>query len=305
MFRIRLLALLLLPITLNCCRPSKSDYPPLGNAQEFSEYWDTGLAEISTFDLVQARYGNLNHGIATMIYVHEGFSASKQVKLDFPENSPDDVVPILKLNLTKDFLTGMYPYKLMLSVFTPRTESPRSLKEVVSVQEWCGTTYLQLNLDDKDYNLISFSYFEAEGDRKRKIEESILEDEIWNRIRLAPDKLPVGKIRILPGLFYIRFTHGDPVPAFASAQIQKISEKVSRYELLYPELKRTLKIDFESAFPYKIVGWEETYPDGDFRSEPRLLTTTAKFRRLSRIAYWEKHFPADRILRNDLGLPVN
>ncbi|EQA45240.1 hypothetical protein LEP1GSC050_3494 [Leptospira broomii serovar Hurstbridge str. 5399] len=305
MFRIPFLTLLLFPLTLHCCHPSKSGYTPLSNAQEFSKYWDSGLAEITTFDLVQARYGNLNHGIATMIYVHEGFSDSKQVKLDFPENSPDDIVPVLKLNLTKDFLTGVYPYKLMLSIFTPRTELPRSLKEVVSVQEWCGTTYLQLNLDDKDYNLISFSYFETEGDRKSKIVESILEDEIWNRIRLAPEKLPTGKIRILPGLFYIRFVHRDPIPAVANAQIKKISEKISRYELEYPELKRTLKIDFESAFPYRIGGWEETYPDGDFRSEPRMLTTTAKFRRSSRIAYWERHFPADRILRNDLGLPIN
>lgn len=305
MFVIRPLAFLLLPLTLNCCCPSKSDYPALKNAQEFSKYWDSGLAEITTFDLVQARYGNLNHGIATMIYVHEGFSDSKQVKLDFPENSPKDVVPVLKLNFTKDFLTGIYPYKLMLSVFTPRTESPRSLKEVVSIQEWCGTTYLQLNLDNKDYDLISFSYFEKEGDRKSKIQESILEDEIWNRIRLAPEKLPTGKVRILPSLFYIRFVHRDPVPAVANAEIKKISETIYRYKLEYPELKRTLKIDFETAFPHKISGWEETYPDGDFRSEPRMLTTTVKFRRSSRLAYWERHFPADRSLRNDLGLPVN
>ncbi|EPG73522.1 hypothetical protein LEP1GSC058_3503 [Leptospira fainei serovar Hurstbridge str. BUT 6] len=305
MFGIRPLAWLLLLLTLNCCRPSKSDYPALKNAQEFSKYWDSGLAEITTFDLVQARYGNLNHGIATMIYVHEGFSDSKQVKLDFPEHSPNDVVPVLKLNFTKDFLTGIYPYKLMLSVFTPRTELPRSLKEVVSIQEWCGTTYLQLNLDNKDYDLISFSYFEKEGDRKSKIQESILEDEIWNRIRLAPEKLPTGKVRILPSLFYIRFVHRDPVPAVANAEIKKISETIYRYELEYPELKRTLKIDFETAFPHKILGWEETYPDGDFRSEPRMLTTIAKFRRSSRIAYWERHFPADRSLRNDLGLPLD
>nr|MBC8451166.1 hypothetical protein [Planctomycetota bacterium] len=57
----------------------------------------------------QARYGEVHAGQAVLIFVTEDLSRSKQVKLDSVAGAGDDRVPVLKLNLTKKFDTGVYP----------------------------------------------------------------------------------------------------------------------------------------------------------------------------------------------------
>jgi alkaline phosphatase len=47
---------------------------------------------------------------------------------------------VLKLNMTREFVTGVYPYNTMLSVFTPVEVEARSPKLTASVTEWCGQT---------------------------------------------------------------------------------------------------------------------------------------------------------------------
>ena len=81
----------------------------------FKSYWYNGEAEITSFDLQQARYGHTYPGQAVMIFVTEDFSKAKQVKLDHPEEAGNDRINVLKLNLTKKFNTGIYPYSMMLS----------------------------------------------------------------------------------------------------------------------------------------------------------------------------------------------
>src|SRR5690606_13528887 len=72
---------------------------------QFGKYWFQGKAEISSFDLVQYRYGEAREGEAVMIFVTEDFSKKKHVKLDDPETAGNDAVKVLKLNKTKDFVT--------------------------------------------------------------------------------------------------------------------------------------------------------------------------------------------------------
>ena len=80
-----------------------------------------------------------------MIFVTEDFSKSKQVKLDNPQERPSDAQKVMKLNMTREFLTGVYPYHTMLSVFTPVYEEVPSPKLTASVTEWCGQSFSQLN----------------------------------------------------------------------------------------------------------------------------------------------------------------
>ena len=75
----------------------------------FKKYWYAGKAEITSYKLEQARYGELRNGKAVLIYVTEPFSADKQVKAD--QNAPSNI-SVLKLNSTKKFLTGIYPYSI-------------------------------------------------------------------------------------------------------------------------------------------------------------------------------------------------
>jgi len=130
---------------------------------QFKDYWYQGKAEITSYNLQQARYGEIHKGDAVFIFVTEDFSKKKQVKLDYPSKNLKDAVPILKLNATRKFNTGIYPYSTMQSVFTPvnQKEDNGSLKVATSSQEWCGHTFMQLNQRGNNYQVQSNSYFES------------------------------------------------------------------------------------------------------------------------------------------------
>lgn len=275
---------------------------------EFGAYWHQGKAEVARFALRQARYGELRDGNAVMIFVTEDFLRDKQVKLE-SDPAGKDAVPILKLNFTKEFNTGIYPYSMMTSVFTPVAldRYPNSLKVTTTSQEWCGHTFTQLNFRSNSYNVRNFSYFESEGDRDYSIDVALLEDEIWNRIRINPASLPTGEIRIIPGTMTARLRHTEAQVETANAAISSIGPGASgtelvRYKLEYPKPGRTLSIDFEKAFPHRIQSWSETYRDG---SGPRaqVLTTTAVRTHELMIDYWRHNALVDDSLRQQLGLP--
>ena len=64
------------------------------------------------------------------------------------------------------------------------------------------------------------------------------------------------------------------------------------YIVQYPTDDRTLTIIFESQFPHKIVGWEETY-----KSKDNLLTSRAVLKKTITTDYWNHNAPADSTLR--------
>ncbi|MGB5358593.1 MAG: septum formation inhibitor Maf, partial [Eudoraea sp.] len=70
---------------------------------EFKEYWYAGEAEITSYKLEQARYGELREGHAVLIFVTEPFLADKQVKAD---RSNSENIQVLKFNSTKKYFTG-------------------------------------------------------------------------------------------------------------------------------------------------------------------------------------------------------
>lgn len=275
---------------------------------EFGAYWHQGKAEVARFALRQARYGELRDGNAIMIFVTEDFLRDKQVKLE-SDPTGKDAVPILKLNFTKEFNTGIYPYSMMTSVFTPVAldRYPNSLKVTTTSQEWCGHTFTQLNFKSNGYNVRNFSYFESEGDRDYSVDPALLEDEVWSRIRINPASLPTGDIRIIPGTMTARLRHTEAQVETANATISSIGMGASgtelvRYKLEYPKSERTLSIDFEKGFPHRIQGWSETYRDG-FGPRAQVLTTTAVRTNELMIDYWRHNAIVDDSLRRQLGLP--
>jgi len=268
---------------------------------DFDKYWYAGKAELSSYDLEQARYGEIHKGESVLIFVTEDFSASKQVKLDYPSKNPKDAVPIMKLNQTKKFLTGIYPYSMMTSTFTPinRKQHPHSLKVTTTSQEWCGHTFTQLNWNKNNYELNDFSYFESEGDRNQKIDNAILEDELLNLIRINPDLLPLGNVQLIPGTMSARLRHQALQATSAETTLDR-KEEVAIYIINYPSEKRTLKINFQNKFPFEILGWEESYLDGF--SNPQMLTTKATRKKTIQLDYWNKHDVADLKWREKLDL---
>lgn len=273
---------------------------------QFAEYWYQGKAEISSYALEQARYGEIHDGHAVLVYVTEDFSKKKQVKLDHPEQAGADRVPILKLNFVKKFTTGIYPYSLMQSVFSPVDVQayPHALKTSMSAQEWCGHTFTQYNLQGKQYRIHGFSYFESEGDVELKLPAVWLEDEVWTRIRLQPQSLPTGTVEMVPASFYLRLAHKpfEVQQAEATLSSPENEPQTRIYELYYPAHNRRLRIRFESEFPHRILSWEEQYPDG-FGPNAKVLTTKASLINRLNTAYWRQHNNEHEGLRAQLGLP--
>lgn len=295
-------------LVLMACTTTQSQNLMQPSPQDFNSYWYAGEAEITSYELKQARYGEIHEGEAVLVFVTEPFSRSKQVKLDDWRNETPDNVSVLKLNMTKKFLTGIYPYSMMSSIFKPVSydKHPNLLKVTTSSQEWCGHTFMQLNLREDDYRLRGFSYFESEGDVDVAVPNALLEDEIWTQIRLNPGGLPTGKIKILPGTFYLRLRHQESKPQDAKATLEDVSSSDfsesghKKYSIAYSN--RTLAIYFESSFPYTILGWEESHMSGF--GKPQQLTTTAKRINTIKSPYWSKNGNADREIRKELGLGV-
>ena len=276
-----------------------------GLNESFGDYWYQGAAEITTYDLEQARYGEIHVGSAVTIFVTEDFSRTKQVKLDDPYATPDDAVKVLKLNATREFNTGIYPYSIMTSVFTPvyRDTDPATVKLTASVQEWCGQTFVQMNRSDDGYRVRHFSYFEQDGDGDDQLEDAILEDELWNIIRLNPNDLPTGSIRIVSGAVHHRLAHRawQPIQASASLHPSIADSSLMDYRVEYPTEGRDLLIRYRIDFPHEIEYWQETQQGRDTRDP---LVTRATLKRRMMIDYWTRNRPSDVELREELSLDV-
>ncbi|MCR4289919.1 MAG: hypothetical protein NUV86_06635, partial [Candidatus Scalindua sp.] len=169
----------------------------LPEEKDFHSYWYNYGAEITRFELEQSRYGEVHPGYAILIFVTEPFLPDIHVKSDY-ESSRKKSIPVLKLNFIKRFNTGIYDYSMMKSVFTPipseKQPFSKTLKVSTTRQDWCGHVYLQYNLEGDHYKVKQYSYFEKEGDKTVTIPSVHLEDEIWTRIRIAPETLPLGEI---------------------------------------------------------------------------------------------------------------
>jgi hypothetical protein len=283
-------------------QPTGSDAPMTEPSVPFRQYWFSGKAELNRYSLEQAQYGALNPGEAVLIFVTEDFRTDTHVKAESPE-SRNNAVPVLKTNLIKRFTTGIYDYALFTSVFTPihNPTYPNTLKVSTSGQEWCGHSYVQIDEDGSKYTVDGQSYFEKEAHEAYSVEKVLLEDELWNRIRLDPAKLPTGSIRLIPSTMSARLRHKrlDPLDAIAKLDAYEgvlfPGLNLKAYRLEYPADNRNLMIVFEGVFPYKIVGWSETY-----KSKDNLLTSRAVLKTTIQSDYWNHNTPADSVLRDTL-----
>ena len=267
-------------------------------SDDFKNYWYAGNAEVSSYNLLQNRYGEERTGKAMMIFVTEDFSKNKQVKLDNPDEAGADKVNVLKLNMTKNFVTGIYPYSMMLSAFTPIDidQVPHTLKATMTAQEWCGQVFSQVNLKHKNYVITGHSYFEKEGDESLNLKVAWLEDELWNRIRLDPQSLPVGEVEMIPGLFFSRLSHVALKSEKAICSKEESNDLVM-YIVKYPSNKRSLNIEFEKSFPHRIKGWTETQEQNG-----KTYATTATLDKQIITDYWTKNKNEFLYLRDSLGL---
>ncbi len=282
-------------VTSEINKTTKKDISVRHLDQDFKDYWYSGKAEITTYQLSQVRYGELREGTAVNIFVTEDFLPNKQVKAN--DNSKDNI-PVLKLNNTKNFITGIYPYSIMNSTFSPLTTKQHPIKVTTSSQEWCGQMYMQLN-NTEEFKIISHSYFEGEADQNISIEKGMLENEIWNLIRIQPEELPTGEFMMIPSFEYIRLNHKETKSYKAAAKLTK-KDSLSIYSIHYPDLPRQLSIYFNSSFPYEIEKWEESSFSNPNETQG-LKTIAVKIKRM-RTNYWVQNSNSDELLRSSMGL---
>ncbi len=301
------LLVLMLAAGLNACIKSKindtsaaakstasnSDFElPAISAGIRNQYWNQGKAELNTYDVTQERYGEIREAEAMILFVSEDLSAQKQVKLDDPMAAGADRVPVLKMNAVRRFHTGIYDYSLMQSVFTPMDGSA-TLKTSTTVQDWCGQVFAQMNLEKDAYRYRSFSYFESEGDQDIRLPKALLEDALMLRLRLQPDQLPMGEVQVIPSTLFARLRHKPLEAQPAELSIQKKTNE-SELVLQYKGMNRRLSIRFETSYPHRILGWEESMDDK--------LSSKGVLKASRMSAYWSEHDNKHEPLRDSLKL---
>lgn len=271
---------------------------------KLDDYWYQGKAEINSYQLEQARYSDMHPGEAVLVFVTEDFLTDKQVKNDNYTNK--NSTPILKNNFLRKFTTGIYDYSIMTSIFTPTETSkfPRTQKITISSQDWCGQSFMQINQQKNKYKVTLRSYFESEGDKDFTIDGAMLEDEIFNRIRMNPDKLPTGKTQLIPSATIVRLMHLDmkPIDAVISKGAYTGTEfgvdNLMTYEIAYPALKRKVTIYYQKEAPYIIEGWTDNYK----AISGQKMRTKATRKKTMLSPYWQQHGAEDVKLRKDLEL---
>jgi hypothetical protein len=296
--------LLALILACSACTGEKSPPPPpevsvlpepVPPSAQFTAYWHQNKAELNAYDVEQERYGEMRTAEEIMVFVTEDFSQQLHVKLDDPSKAGADRVPVLKCNAIRRFVTGVYDYSLMLSVFTPVDASrhPQTLKITSSVQDWCGQSFIQLNATRKGFQGKRFSYFQTEADNEAALPVVLTEDELWNRLRINPASVDTGLIILVPGTWYLRLRHQALISHTATVSFGEEGD-ARLLRLQYRDLPRTLTIRFERAFPHRILGWEET-DEGKILSRGTLKKTILQ-------PYWEQHAAADTPWRDTLQL---
>jgi len=262
--------------------------------QAFEAYWYHRGAEITRYRLRQSRYGAERLGDAVLIFVTEPFSRDQQVKSDDPDAA--DAAPVLKLNHTRQFVTGLYPYHVMSSGFMSWDPADAGVlfKHTTTVQEWCGHVFEQWNRRHGAWRYRLFSYFQSEGDQDRSLAGHQLEDGLWLQLRLNPDVITSGEQILIPGALTRRFQHRSIAPARASiSHVSDAETGLRQLVVQYSDIDRELRIAYRPGMPWTIEGWQEREGDA--------VTTAVKTHRIMD-PYWQHNRLEDETRRADLGL---
>lgn len=280
----------------------------------FESYWQDGRAELAGYHYRVVRYGHSRLGQAVMITVTEPFSESNRVKVDDPAKNPPDTFEALKVNLVRDFQTGIYDYNTMTSLFVrSRDFSPSKIS--FSSAEWCGHVYEELLFDRNAVRQTLRSYFEGEsGDRSlHRQANGISEDQLFVLLRgLRGDFLRPGEKRTLPFLsssIVRRLGHRNL--EWVSATIERAAkpERVGvdagvfladKYRVRTTDSREGI-FQVERVYPHRIVSWSWSSTTANTPKDAE-ATESAELAGSSRLRYWELHDKGHEAYLAELGL---
>ena len=279
----------------------------------FYEYWGDGRAELSSYRIIQPRYGELRDGFGVMVFVTEDLNRQTLIKVESP-TSESDRRYTLKLNNLIRFNTGIYDYSVMTSVFSFVRAGEGGFgrdrfdfaKVSLTAQEWCGHVFDEVRATPDQLHGRLASYFEAEGNRDYRLQRPdsfVSEDELLIRIRELDGELmssgETQQLQLLPSLWQLRMGHQEHalVPALLKKGEVEEHRVGGRDRPAVPwtwtveEGKRSVTVWVASRHPRHILAWDSS--DGG-RGE--LLTSV-------REPYWRLQGNADEVMRERLQLP--
>lgn len=293
---------------------------PPSRGDTFDTHWQDGRAELNGYRYTVTRYGQPREGTAVLIYVTEPFSESGRVKVDDPKKNPKDTFEALKVNFVREFLTGIYDYHTLTSVFT-RTRDFSPAKITFSSAEWCGHVFEEMLFEKYHIADRYLSYFEGESDLRRIThrENSLTEEELLVRLRgLRGDWIRPGErknVPLLPSTFLRRLTHRSL--GWTTARIERargvetVRVPAGRFEtsaVTVTTEQRVGKFWIESAYPHRIIRWEWTPAAGAgaaaarSRGNPAEGLDRGELTGSARLAYWTLNGPGGERYRRELGL---
>jgi len=281
---------------------------------DFDGHWRDGKAELDGYRLTVTRYARPRTGQAVMIFVTEPFSVSKLVKTDDPSRNPDDTLDVIKLNLVRDFQTGLYDYNTMTSVFC-RTADFEPVKITFSSAEWCGHVYEELLPGPDRVRGRLSSYFEGESaplDLPAR-PGGVVEDSLFIQLRglRGQPYLEPGRPRqvdFLPGAMTRRLRH-QPL-AWTTAEIERLADRerisvpAGDFDTIVYVVRvadgRLGRFHIEAAAPHRVVRWSwgtslQTFAPPEAGESGELTGS-------ERLAYWQLHDNGDERHLEALGL---
>ena len=280
---------------------------------EFYEYWGDGRAELSSYKIIQPRYGELRDGFGVMVFVTEDLNRQTLIKVESPTPEADRRYT-LKLNNVLKFNTGIYDYSVMTSVFSFVRAGEGGFgrdrfdfaKVSLTMQDWCGHVFDEVRATPDQLHGRLASYFEVEGNRDYRLPRPssfVSEDELLIRIReLDGELMAVGEtqqLQLLPSLWQLRMAHQEHalVPALLKKgnveqhQVGGSDRPAVPWTWTVEEGERSVTVWVASGHPRQILAWHSS--DGG-RGE--LLTSV-------REPYWRLHGNSDEAMRERLQLP--
>ena len=282
--------------------------PVVAQAPDFYAHWADGRAEISSYRVVQPRYGEAREGYGVLIFVTEDLNRNTYVKVESPTPQAERVY-VLKLNNVLKFTTGIYDYSVMTSVFSAvegldGTRPFELMKVNLSSQEWCGHVFDEIRADDGKLRGALNSYFEREGLRTYSLDVAdgfMCEDHLLIQIReLKGPMMRSGEsrpVRLLRSLWSFR-TRRRP-HALVDARLRKgkpesitvANESHNAIPWRWETDRWNTTVWVEAAYPRRILKWE----DGT-GARAELITTV-------REPYWRQKALSDEVYRKRLGIP--
>ena len=281
---------------------------PTQGDSKFYAHWGDGQAEISSYAVVQPRYGEQRDGYGVLIFVTEELNRKTLIKVESPQPA-DQRIYVLKLNNVLKFNTGIYDYSVMTSVFSAvegyeRGQDFELCKVTLSAQEWCGHVFDESRIHNGRLEGALNSYFESEGRTDYRIElpnRFEAEDHLLIRIReLAGPWMEPGETRemqLLPSLWSFRMEHRPH--ELVDARIEKgvtARKTVSGTEYAavpwtWSARGKTKTVWVEDAPPRKILAWQDSQGG------------SGELVKSIREPYWRLNGNADVILREQLDIP--